>query len=614
MRVKPRTVALGISLGLLWIIVVTAGTLTLEEAELTSYGQVYEINRGADGSLYLSDSGAEEIWQINASGTYTVFDAKYTVVDAKPDGQGDIWWTDGTTAFGRVEVSTNEVTSWQVPEGRNLGGLAFDGQGKIWMTEWIGYGSKLYSFDATATELCTYTLPFGSYSQYVLYDAGRLWLGHAGLGRIYRVDPSAGQAVWWPISSESNPRDLALDDQGNLWWADQGLHALARLEPNTSRVTTYTLPLGTTPQMIEMEGGRVWYTESVSETFGLLDPVIASGTTTTPTLQVSSVTSTCATLDAGAVTAVTAGLGSLEWLSGSASSVAPVEGWQIYEFSSQALPYGIASGNGHMWIGDRYNQKLLRFSPSVPGVVLEKHTNGQDADNPPGPSVPVGDAVTWSYRVENTGNVDLTAVTVVDDNGTPANPADDYTCVIGELAAGAVDDTSCSQEGTAVAGQYSNTATVSADAGAVPVADTDLSHYVGTDQGVSLEKSTNGEDADSPPGPSVPVGDPVAWSYRVENTGNVDLTDVTVVDDNGTPANPADDYTCVIGNLAAGVVDDTTCLQEGTAVAGQYANTATVSADAGAEPVSDSDPSHYLGQEEEGTYVFLPLVLKRVKP
>jgi hypothetical protein len=203
---------------------------------------------------------------------------------------------------------------------------------------------------------------------------------------------------------------------------------------------------------------------------------------------------------------------------------------------------------------------------------------------------------------------------VVDDSGTPANPADDYTCVIGNLAAGAVDDTSCSQEGTAVAGQYANTATVTATAGATPVSDSDSSHYVGTDQGVSLEKSTNGQDADDPPGPSVLVGDPVTWSYRVENTGNVDLTAVTVVDDNGTPANPADDYTCVIGNLAAGAVDDTSCEQEGIAVAGPYANTATVTATAGATPVSDSDPSHYLGQEEEGNYVFLPLVLKRVTP
>ena len=41
---------------------------------------------------------------------------------------------------------------------------------------------------------------------------------------------------------------------------------------------------------------------------------------------------------------------------------------------------------------------------------------------------------------------------------------------------------------------------------------------------IDIEKSTNGEDADQAPGPSILVGNPVAWEYRVTNTGTINLT------------------------------------------------------------------------------------------
>jgi len=40
-----------------------------------------------------------------------------------------------------------------------------------------------------------------------------------------------------------------------------------------------------------------------------------------------------------------------------------------------------------------------------PSIDIEKATNGEDADNPTGPLIPVGDTVTWTYVVTNTGNV-----------------------------------------------------------------------------------------------------------------------------------------------------------------------------------------------------------------
>jgi uncharacterized repeat protein (TIGR01451 family) len=122
---------------------------------------------------------------------------------------------------------------------------------------------------------------------------------------------------------------------------------------------------------------------------------------------------------------------------------------------------------------------------------------------------------------------------------------------------------------------------------------------------VELEKFTNGEDADNPPGPEIPVGNTVTWTYIVTNNGTVNLTGIQVTDI------PAAAITCPApAPLTPG--SSITCTATGTAVLGQYSNVATVTAtgttlSGNTVTVTDSDPSHYRGvvpeQEEEGPKV-----------
>ena len=60
-----------------------------------------------------------------------------------------------------------------------------------------------------------------------------------------------------------------------------------------------------------------------------------------------------------------------------------------------------------------------------------------------------------------------------------------------------------------------------------------MRNRVPPDPSITIEKSTNGADADAPPGPFVPLGDPVDWTYDVTNTGNVTLSQIDVTDDQG---------------------------------------------------------------------------------
>jgi hypothetical protein len=218
-----------------------------------------------------------------------------------------------------------------------------------------------------------------------------------------------------------------------------------------------------------------------------------------------------------------------------------------------------------------------------PGIEIEKLTNGHEADIQPGPSIPVGDPVLWEYIVRNTGDVRLTGIRVSDDQGVRVSCPGDI------LEPG--ETMTCTGRGEAVACQYSNVGKVVASVPDGPeITAEDLSHYFGQqDAGIEIEKSTNGHDADTAPGPTITVGNPVQWTYKVINTGKVELTDVRITDDKGVAVS------CPKTTLRKN--ESMTCTGNGTATAGPYENIGTVTAKTPCGSVVEaSDPSHYFGE------------------
>ena len=219
-----------------------------------------------------------------------------------------------------------------------------------------------------------------------------------------------------------------------------------------------------------------------------------------------------------------------------------------------------------------------------PWIEIEKATNDDDADTAPGPLLIVPQAVVWTYVVTNTGDIALSDISVEDDQGVSVDCGG-----TDELAAG--ESMTCTGAGTAEAGPYENVGTVTAKSapGGVEVEDSDSSHYFGGVPNVEIEKTTNGEDADTGTGPELTVGEAVDWAYEVTNTGDLPLSNVNVVDDQGVS------IMCPETELEPG--ESMTCTGSGSAEAGQYANVGTVTADSEGGPVEDSDSSHYLGVE-----------------
>jgi len=270
-----------------------------------------------------------------------------------------------------------------------------------------------------------------------------------------------------------------------------------------------------------------------------------------------------------------------------------------------------------------------------PSIDVEKFVNGQDADDPTGPEIPIGETATFTYEVTNTGGYPLRDVEVTDSElGTIACPRSDlgidesmscaeqteivteagsftmkatatgvadvltpglpqpvpekakhaarFTFVNGttvirvaekkddffpEVGGSSVENPtgvkmhlSCSDEfvggwgqkdgptqGVDTAWQIESYSIGKVKDGEFElkcgdpfvvsseqeVMDMDPVFFVvpePSEPAIDIEKFVNGDDADTPPGPTIDAGSTAVFTYVVQNTGDVVVTDIAVTD------------------------------------------------------------------------------------
>ncbi len=258
-----------------------------------------------------------------------------------------------------------------------------------------------------------------------------------------------------------------------------------------------------------------------------------------------------------------------------------------------AIEVGVSAEPAHRAHGDARPGEPVPADPSkvfdsacrlISPVGIEKFTNGQRADQAPGPTIPIGSPVTWTYVITNRSALTFTSLSVTDDRRV------DVACPRMLPAPGA--SLTCTGSGTAEAGQYRNIGTVTVSVNGRPYTASDASHYFGGPvSGVKIEKYVNGQRADQAPGPTIPVGSPITWTYVITNRSAVAFTRLSVTDDRGV------DVACPRTLPVPGA--SLTCTGSGTAVAGQYRNVGTVIAAAAGTVYTDSDASYYFGGEAD---------------
>jgi PKD repeat protein len=193
------------------------------------------------------------------------------------------------------------------------------------------------------------------------------------------------------------------------------------------------------------------------------------------------------------------------------------------------------------WMGtpvtDSDTVAFLGLLPEA-SIAIEVLTDGDEADAPPGPSVVIGTPLTWTYVVNNAGNVALTEVAVHDDRGiVPAYRSGDTD---GDGALDPGEAWIYEANGTAVIGLHVIDGRVAArpppPSGLENVTTHDLSHYTGVEPPptpldvellVSADTGSTWYDADSPPGLYIPPGRVPYYQFSARNDGDVALTNLT---------------------------------------------------------------------------------------
>jgi uncharacterized membrane protein len=281
------------------------------------------------------------------------------------------------------------------------------------------------------------------------------------------------------------------------------------------------------------------------------------------------------------------------------SSLAVGEAFSYYYGPVTALigqQTNTATASGRCPSGIYYNATdTANYFGATPAIQVIKEISTDNStwlntNTPPGINVPTGSNVYFRFTITNTGNVELTNITLTDNLypltnlSLPASLAPDEVFIyyLGPIIA---------QDS-----QQTNTVTATGTFDNTTYSDYHNANYFGSNPQIKVIKQISSDnstwiDADTPPGLEVYVGSNVYYRYVVNNTGNVELFNITLTDDAySLGASPPmflaanEIYTYYYGPIPAFL--------------GQHTNTATATGQYYNDTYSDTNDANYNGSVE----------------
>jgi streptogramin lyase len=335
-------------------------TQTFWETDLNSDGYAYEINSGLNGTLWISDNSAGEIRVYQpSSNLMTIYSDLGVVSDARPDGEGNVWFIDQVDdQLGKLYPSDGGIQYWDLGSDITPFGTAFDPQGKILVS--LRNSPILLRFDPGDTDegsLCSLDLSATDFngSYYLVDHSGTIWLGGTGLiHRLVKVNEKQYQLTQFePQGSLTfSVEGLLADGMGGLWFTDSQNKSILHLNPEAAGgvvFSRYPVPAGT-PYMLTSQNDLIWFTGQIG-VVGSLNPSALTPENHTIDINETIVEPSCVPLTAFTGNA-TVSTETPVWV----EAVYPLEsitGWNIVDLGEDSYPWGITISDGSLWAIDQ---------------------------------------------------------------------------------------------------------------------------------------------------------------------------------------------------------------------------------------------------------------------
>lgn len=244
--------------------------------QVASDGAVWFLESSADIIARLKD-GVMRQWQIRPTDQLGA-----NPVDFELDG--DLVWfiesgesqiPSGTSAYARLDTTTNQLTEWVVP-GTIPAAFYRAPDGLVWLPQ---SAAVLQSLNLDTLQVTNYrSTGTYAYADMVVAPDGAFWLADFGDNRIVRWVPGADTETSWtfyPISGgRLNPAQIGLDADGTLWIAQRSASRMDHFNPSTGILSSYGNFIA--PIHFDLFQGRLYVTSIASKSqVTVLDPNLA---------------------------------------------------------------------------------------------------------------------------------------------------------------------------------------------------------------------------------------------------------------------------------------------------------------------------------------------------
>ena len=231
------------------------------------------VIQGPDKAAWLTDGGAQSIvrvgWPDREIRSFPLPEGTpYANLNtATFDGEGNHWFTGQSGIYGKVDVKTGKVTTWDAPKGRGPYGICTTPKGEVWFCSLAG--SYIARVDLRSGEAAVVEPPTPKQgARRVWSDSrGRIWASEWNSGNLSMHDPAAKSWKTYKLPGDS-PRCYAVyvDDKDQVWSSEWSGNAMYRFDPAGERFERFGLERpGANIRQILGRPGEVWLPESGTE-------------------------------------------------------------------------------------------------------------------------------------------------------------------------------------------------------------------------------------------------------------------------------------------------------------------------------------------------------------